>query len=171
MTKVPKPPRSEELAKLELRLAELLTARDFRAASLLVAAYEAKQPVPRGMGVNWGNYNPDSDVDGLSAIFSDPLPETITGVRVEAIETLRITAGLMWLFGVSRPYRRWLPRDFESSLTLSGDACAQMLIFHGYSARDAGNARRGARVFAGDAPESSERFQYFLRILTRSCPR
>ena len=169
--KAPKPARSEELANLELYVVERLRARDFHAASLAVAVYEAKQPVPRGMGVNWGNYNADSDVDGLTAIFSDPLPESLRAVRVEALETLRVTAGLMWLFGVSRPYRRWLPRDFETGLTLSGDASAQTLIFHGYRARDAGNARRGARMFAGDSPESSELFQRFLRILTRSSPR
>lgn len=111
-----------------------LRAGRFREASLAVAAYEAVQPVARGIGVDWRNYEPRGDVVALSAMF-DRVPPELAGVSPDALPTLRIVAGMMLLWGCSRPYRRWLARGFNTGASISGDAAAQRLVLFGMRER------------------------------------
>ena len=56
-------------ANLEEQALGYLKQRKFKEASQTVAAYEAKQVFPRGMGVDWKNHNPSRDIEMLRFIF------------------------------------------------------------------------------------------------------
>lgn len=122
-------PVTPELAAADARTMELLAARDFRGASLSVATYEAEQPEPRGMGIDWKHYNPERDCAVLRAIFSD-IPAILRGVTQSAIETLRVAAAMMFLWG-RKPRRTWLPLHYETGIDLDGDDAARMIMFYG----------------------------------------
>jgi hypothetical protein len=118
---------------LERIVAKHLDARDFEAASCAVAAYEAEQPNPRGMGIDWSNHPPERDVAILQTIYG-PTPGILQGVRPESLGTLRRAAGLQYLLGTGRVRRMWLPRDLDTGIRLNGDAAARMLVFAGLGA-------------------------------------
>lgn len=129
-----------------------LRAGRFREASLAVATYEAIQPVARGIGVDWRNHEPRGDVAALSAMF-DRIPPELAGVSPDALPTLRVVAGMMLLWGCSRPYRRWLARDFDTGATISGDAAAQRLVLFGMRERQVAEFERVRDLYGFAIPE------------------
>ncbi len=131
MPRTLKPP-STERAAAEDEVSHALAARDFRAASAAVATYEAKQPVARGMGIDWKNHNPTNDILVLEAIYSH-IPTILTGVLPQAVEPLRFAAAMMYLWGGHK--RRWLPIDLPNGTHLRADAASRMFLFYGYSQR------------------------------------
>lgn len=109
-----------------------LAARDFRAASMTVADYEAAQPVPRGIGIDWANYNPRRDIAMLGLIFNE-VPGILKGIRPDALETVRLGAGMMALWGMGRPrgsWRPWFPLHYDIGTHLEGDVAARMYSFY-----------------------------------------
>jgi hypothetical protein len=112
-----------------------LAARDFRTASLTVATFEASKPKARGIGIDWKHYDPDRDRIPLEAIFSHE-PGILKGVRPDALEVLRVAAGMMYLWGVGTPRRSWLPFHFDNGSRFDGDVAARMLVFYADSQRN-----------------------------------
>ena len=60
----------EKRNHVEMQVMEYINKRMFKEASVAVAAYEAEQVFPRGMGIDWKNHNPNRDVEMMNNIFS-----------------------------------------------------------------------------------------------------
>lgn len=113
---------------LEATIAALLDAQDFRAAALAVANYEARQPSPRGIGIDWTRYDATRDVAQLRTIFGPP-PGILRGVSTESLPLLRRAAGMLLLLGQRAVRRAWLPRTTDTGLRYSPDTAALMFLF------------------------------------------
>jgi hypothetical protein len=59
----------EKRASVEQQVVEYIKNRNFKEASLTVAAYEAEQVFPRGIGIDWKHYDPNKDMEMLNIIF------------------------------------------------------------------------------------------------------
>jgi hypothetical protein len=118
----------EKRAKVEQQVIEYLTKRQFKEASLIVAAYEAEQTRPRGIGIDWKHYNPDNDIKKLNTIFESK-PKILARLGNEKLEALRIAAAMMELWGENRA-KKWLPVDFETGLPFDNDTTARMFLFY-----------------------------------------
>jgi len=108
----------------------MLQKGKFKEASLVVAAYEAKQVFPRGIGIDWKNYNPTHTVAILRAIFAGR-PKILARLDEGKLGPLRLAAGMMELWGVNKA-RGWLPPDFETGPVMDNDAAARMLAFYAW---------------------------------------
>jgi hypothetical protein len=127
MNRPPKPAKTPELGAAEVAVLDLLDNRDFEGAARVVAAYESRQPLPRGIGVNWNKPDIGGDVAALRSIFdSDENP----AISISA------AAAMMYLWGVSKPFRRWLAREAD------GDAEATKLVLRAYATRQAAEFER-----------------------------
>jgi len=122
MLRPPKPAKTPELAAAEAAVLEHLASRRFADAARVVAAYEAQQPVPRVLGVDWKKHAIAGDVLALTSIFDSPDDESMP---------VRTAAAMMYLWGVSKPYRRWLAKE------ANGDRDATKLVLSAYAARQA----------------------------------
>ncbi len=118
----------EKRAKVEKQVIEYLTKRKFKEASLMVAAYEAEQTHPRGIGIDWKHYNPSRCIEILNTIFKN-IPIIISHLEIEKLETLRIGAAMMALWGTNTA-KKWLPVDFETGLPFDNDTTARMFLFY-----------------------------------------
>lgn len=131
MARIPKPAATAELAAVEGRVLTCLRTRDFDGAVRALAAYEAAQPRPRGIGVDWSRA--DRLVPGLSA--------GLTAIySADTREEIREGAAMTYLWGTGRPRRRWLAAD------LHADALAQRLVLDAYAAQQAEYDRRAASM-------------------------
>lgn len=122
----PKPAKTPELAAAEDSVLRCLADGDYARAVLTVAKYEAAQPMPRGMGVDWNNPNVEGDVAALRSIMHGPY-ETTAAVRT--------AAAMCFLWGASSPRRRWLSRE------ANGDADAKRLVLRAFEACQEENYR------------------------------
>ena len=118
----------EKRALLEQQVLNLLRQRRFREASLFVASFESEQVFPRGLGIDWSNYDPAHDVKVLNIIFNSK-PHILAPLNNEYLDRLRIAAGMMYLWGTNR-IKGWLPPDFKTTLSMDNDAIARMIVFH-----------------------------------------
>ncbi len=115
--------------EVEQRTMEYLQQRKFKEASIAVAAYEAKQASPRGLGVDWQNHDYTRDVDALGVIFGRT-PKILGKVDEGQLGPLRLAAGMAHLWGTNR-FEEWLPPGFTTGLKMDNDAAARMLMFLG----------------------------------------
>jgi hypothetical protein len=133
-TRTPKPPQTIALAIAEDATLASLEQRNYADACRVVAIYEAKRPIPRGIGVRWEqkahDRNPSQAV-ALRSIFETPSP---------AADDVRMAAAMMFLWGASSPRRRWLARE------RNGDALALQLVLSAYAALRQENDRRGQEM-------------------------
>jgi hypothetical protein len=123
----PKAAKTPELAAAETAVLHCLAERKYEDAVQVIAAYEAKQPVPRGINVDWGKLDIDSYAFALRSMCDGP---------GDATNEIRRAAAMMYLWGVSKPYRRWLSREANS------DAEAIKLVLRAYEAQQAEALRR-----------------------------
>lgn len=128
-TRPPKPPKTPELAAAESGVLGRLHAGDYDGASRIMAAYEARQPNARGIGVNWSRYDTRNDVVALESIFASA-----------AHREVQLAAAMMWLWGASKPRRRWLSAEAR------GDDEAHALVMLAYKARAEDLDRRNRAV-------------------------
>ena len=120
----------EKRAKVENQVIEYLTKRKFKEASLTVAAYEAEQTHPRGIGIDWKHYNPNHDIEMLKTIFESKPPKIIVRLGNEKLETVRIAVAMMELWGENKA-KKWLPVDFEMGLRFDNDTTVvRMFLFY-----------------------------------------
>ncbi len=68
---------------------DLLLTRKFKEACLTMATYESKQIIPRGMGIDWKNYDSTRDEKILDLIFND----------LTSNADIKIVASVIHLFG------------------------------------------------------------------------
>lgn len=137
--KQPKPAKTPELARAEEETLACLARRDFKGAALAVAAYAARQPAARGIGIDWKNYDSRGAIDGLSAIYA-----------ANGLPPIQDAAAMMYLWGASRPRRRWLARDIETGTDETGDKAALALVFLAFKAQQDGANARASEMFGFD---------------------
>lgn len=95
---------------IKTQVAELLREQKHEIACRTMAKYEATQPYPRGIGINWANYNPERDLQILDWIFNSS-PRILEKYDHE-VNGLRLPAAMMLLFGIGRA-SEWLPVGFQ----------------------------------------------------------
>jgi hypothetical protein len=117
MSREPKPTRTHLLGEAEAAVAQCLAVHDFAGAVRAVASYEILQPTDRGIGVDRSNSEIESSVGALRSIYES---------SVAASREVRQAAAMMFLFGVSKPFRRWLARE------ANGDSIATSLLISAY---------------------------------------
>ncbi|MFC1905151.1 hypothetical protein ACFLXT_05290, partial [Chloroflexota bacterium] len=130
----------EKSAEVEHQVMEYLTNRKFREASLAVAAYEAEQVFPGGIGIDWKHYNPDRDIEILNTIFGSK-PKIIAKLEDAKLEVLRICAARKAL-GKMNIAKEWLPANFETDLPFDNDTAVRMITFWGWGRADLEQYRR-----------------------------
>jgi hypothetical protein len=107
---------------------DLLARKEFSKAVRIVAQYEASQVFPRGLGIDWKNYDVESDVQSLKTIF-ERTPGILKDIEENRLDKLRLGAAMMQLWGTSTA-ERWVPDDFETGIHLDSDAACRMFVFH-----------------------------------------
>ena len=117
----------QQRAMTESRVLNQLCARDFRDASLTVAAFEATQVFARGIGIDWSKPNVTRDVEQLKAIF-ELRPTILDGLPEAEWEPLRVAGGMMALWGTGSA-KGWLPDGFVGVPKFDTDTAARMLLF------------------------------------------
>lgn len=121
----------EKRLKVEQQVIDYLVKRMFKEASLTVANYEAGQVFARGTGVDWKHYNPNRDIQILQYIYGNK-PEILNKLDDMKLDSLQLGAGMMLLWGENKA-TRWIPKDFETGLSMDTDVAARMLLFHAQS--------------------------------------
>jgi hypothetical protein len=120
--------------RLEEQILEYLKQRKFREASIAVAAFEAEQVFPRGIGIDWNDHNPARDMELLKFIF-DGKPKIISWLNDEQLALLRIAAGMILLLGTNN-VQKWLPPNLQISGAMEPDVAVRMLLFYALHKRD-----------------------------------
>jgi hypothetical protein len=113
---------------VEREVLELLSQTEYSNAVRVVAQYEALQVFPRGMGVDWKNYDGKKDNECLKSIFN-LRPLILQDIDDNIIEQLRLPAAMMFLWGKNTA-KQWLPDDFHTGFYFDGDTACRMLVFH-----------------------------------------
>jgi len=134
---------STKRIKLNEQILEYLKQRKFKEASLVVASFEAQQVFPRGLGINWKNHNPTSDIEALNAIFAFK-PKILSQLENNSLETLRLSAGMDYLWGTNKS--QWLPPDYETGMKIDKVTAARMFISNAYFHREISQYRTGGVV-------------------------
>lgn len=121
----------EKRLKVEQQVIDYLVKRMFKEASLAVANYEAGQVFARGIGVDWKHFNPNRDIQILQYIYGNK-PEILNKLDDTKLDSLQLGAGMMLLWGENKA-TRWIPKDFETGLSMDTDVAARMFLFHAQS--------------------------------------
>ena len=106
----------------------MLVKQDFTEAVRLMAHYESNQVFPRGVGIDWSNYDCKPATESLR-IISQKRPGILNGMNTNRLEELRLAAGMIQLWGAADA-KRWLPADFETGIHFDADVAARMLSFY-----------------------------------------
>ena len=117
----------EEKNKVEQVVFDHLRNRKLEDACRATALFEAGQVFPRGLGIDWINYNPENDTAILKSIFDDQ-PKILRQITPQKMESFRIAAGMMHLWGVNSA-EKWLAQDFRTDLSFDNDTATRMLLF------------------------------------------
>lgn len=136
--------RKVKRREVEQQTMEYLRQRKFKEASMAVAAYEAKQKSPRGMGMNWEQYDCTRDVDALNVIFGQT-PKILGKLDEGQLGPLRLAAGMAHLWGTNE-FEKWLPPGFTTGLRMDNDTAARMLLFLGINKATIAGYRRSGVV-------------------------
>lgn len=120
--------------RAEDKIQNLLETGEFAKAVNVMAEFEASQISPRGLGVDWKNYDVGSDVDSLKIIFS-ATPMLLAGMEKGRLLQIRLAAGMMQLWGTNKA-NRWLPKEFQTGFHLDGDVASRMLVFYASHCRN-----------------------------------
>lgn len=144
-------------AQAEAAVVAALEARDFRRAARLVAAYEAKQPIPRGLGIDWAHHDTSGEEEALRVMYSSR-PGILTGLTDVELDRLRLVAAQMLLWGRNRA-REWAPDPKRPYGRFDVDTAARMLVFYTNNRRWLADAR-------------ASQLQHRVKILSAidSCP-
>jgi len=79
-----------------------LTEGRLKDACLSVASFEASRVFPRGVGMNWQEYDCARDLTVLQIIFTADL-KSLASLAQDTILRLRVTTALMHLWGTNKP--------------------------------------------------------------------
>jgi hypothetical protein len=117
--------------RAEHAVLDALAKGELAEAARLMGSFEAQQVFPRGMGIDWQSYRPDTDIRVLKCIFAGQ-PMILKGISDHHLGVLRLLAGMMLLWGTGRN-KDWIPLGSETGLPLDNETAARMLLFYGRS--------------------------------------
>ena len=80
------------------------------------------------LGIDWNNYNEESDINLLEIIFSR-IPKILEGINVDKLIEIRKISAMMLLWGTSNT-RRWLVDVFDTGTRFTANDCAHMILKH-----------------------------------------
>jgi hypothetical protein len=108
----------EKLVMVEKRTIEALSKHDFLRACKTNANYEAEQVFPRGVGMDWKNYDPSSDLVLLNYIFTR-IPKALkhlSNIQFSDIqlEPYRIAASMFVLRWNVGQVENWLVQNINN---------------------------------------------------------
>jgi hypothetical protein len=118
---------TEKRKKIEQDVVDCLVKRAFMEASVIVATFEAEQPVTRGLGIDWKHFDNKRQVEILSLIFQSK-PEILSNLDDANLEALRVGAAMMELWGMNTA-KKWIPVNLKTGLLMSNDSAARMVLF------------------------------------------
>lgn len=117
---------NEKKEIIQRSVLDALNKRNFREAAKLVANYEASRLIPRGVNIDWKNYDTSRDIAMLTAIF-ERKPKMLAQLDDRQLEQLRTVAAMMYLWSYS--YADYpLPPDFKTGLTIANDVAISMSL-------------------------------------------
>lgn len=119
---------------------EMIQRGDFAGASRTVAAYEARQVFPRGLGIDWQSHDAAEDVRFLTSL-QHATPAILSNLSELDMSALRVATAMMHLWGMDSA-KHWLPEGFVGSPRFGHDTAARMLLFHQRHQREIRNLRR-----------------------------
>lgn len=105
---------------------ELLIKKDLSGAARIATNYEASQIFPRGIGIDWKNYDTELSTK-LRTIF-EGVPEILKGIEKEKIAELRLATAMEILWGTKA--KDWLPDGFQTSIHLDPDVASRMFNYY-----------------------------------------
>ena len=114
----------EKRILIEKQVMVYLQKRLFKEASKAVAAYEAEQVFPRGLGIEWKHHDSSRDVQVLTSIFNG-VPKILAGLEKDKFEPLRLGAAMRYLWGTGTT-KEWIPPNFETGIRFDSDTAAGM---------------------------------------------
>jgi hypothetical protein len=114
--------------QVEAQVLDYIKQGMYRKACLAVGSFEAEQVFSRGLGIDWKKYKPDRDIDLLTLIFKNK-PKILSGINEYDLNTLRIGASMMTLWGVNSA-KKWIPPDLSLNLSFDNDTAARMVLFN-----------------------------------------
>lgn len=117
---------NERKRKAEKECLEALQAGQLKEACLKVAVHESSKVYKRGVGIDWENYNPASDLSVLRYLFSGA-PSHLKKLPDEKLLQLRVAAGMILLWGANDP-RPWLSGTSCDEVGLDSDVATMMLL-------------------------------------------
>jgi SAP domain-containing protein len=124
--------QKKDRAECDQRTLELIYRKDFRGACLEAAHFEARQVFPRGIGMDWTNYNPDRDIALLTYMF-ERKPKILNDLKESDWEPLRVAAAMMHLCGKLKT-TELMPMGFVTlprfDPYIANDTAARMILFH-----------------------------------------
>jgi hypothetical protein len=124
----------------EQQVLDFLRSLKFSKALQVVADFEASQVFPRGLGIDWKNYDAESGVETLKSIFHST-PRILQRIEDERLRELRLAAAMMNLWGVNTS-ERWLSANFKTGIHIDSDSACRMFIFHAAHMRSMRNYKR-----------------------------
>lgn len=146
---------------VEQQVMEALRQRQYATASRLVAQFEASQPFSRGMGVDWKNHDASHDVFVLTVIM-ERTPKALAKTDPSGLAPIRIAAGMMYLWGVSRAVP-WLPPAGGMDAIVAQAQKARVLVAHAQFASSIEGYKqsgtKGAEIIGGDSCPACKRIQ------------
>lgn len=134
----------EKRSLIEKQVLEYIRNRKFKEASMAVAAYEAEQVFPRGMGIDWKRHTPERDVEMMNNIFSGK-PKILSKLSDDKSDILRQGAAMMSLWGKNTA-KEWLPSDLTTGLSFDVDTAARMFLFYASHKTSLGQYRKSGVV-------------------------
>jgi hypothetical protein len=130
----------EKRAKVEQQVMDVVKKRAFQEACRLVAGFEAKQVFPRGMNIDWKNYDTSRDVAILNNIFGS-LPKQLGNLRPGPVEQFQVAAGMIYLWGISHG-KEWAMINKTTGLAFGSDMIIRMLVSYGLYRHEIANYKR-----------------------------
>jgi hypothetical protein len=121
---------NKEIAERETY--ELLEQQKLEEAIRVMVKCEASQDKPRGLGIDWKNYEATSlftrKVETLKDVFN-ATPAILINIDENQLKRIRLAAGMMQLWG-ARSAWRWLPEGVDKAVLSAWAVASRMLEFH-----------------------------------------
>lgn len=128
----------EKRARVEEQTLNALKERKFEEAFKLVSAFSAQQRVVTSecdsIFLDGKRDNHSSGIAILKWIFL-ARPKMLATLNDSQLESLRLAAGMMHLWGESRA-GTWLPGNLETNLNIDNDTAAMMIMFFAHHQHD-----------------------------------
>jgi len=105
---------------------EALKSNRLKDACRVVAAFEATQVSPRGIGIDWSNYDDSYDLAVLTYVYS-LTPKRLERLSDERLLELRVAAAMTHLWGEKSPVS-WLSELDLEEVGLCSDDAALLLL-------------------------------------------